>query len=144
MRKKALIYSLKVWGVSIIVSPVVYYAWTKNYSEAFEPGNFFGFWAFSLIYGLVLSLPCYILFLFANYYVGSRNWSDLGKKMGLGVWGTLLILALIYLIFGHDDNIFLPSTIKMAVSYILSANFALIFFALPKRSPALRQVKPNN
>jgi hypothetical protein len=134
MYKSSLIFSLKVWSVSIIASPVLYYAWTNNYSEAFAVENFFGFLALSFIYGLILSLPCYALFLFANFYVGFRKWSDLEKRIALGLLAALLIAALIYSLFGHDDKVFLASTIKLAICYILSAGCAIVFFRLPTKS----------
>jgi hypothetical protein len=144
MYKSSLIYSLKIWIISIIVSPVIYYIWTNNYSEAFAMGNFFGFWAFTIMYGLILSSPCYALFLLVNFYVNSRKWRDVGKKIGLGLWATLLTLALFYLIFGHDDKIFLAYTIKLAMCYILAVICAIIYFRLPIRNPALDHVKQNS
>lgn len=144
MYKSSLIYSLKIWIISIIVSPVIYYIWTNNYSEAFAVGNFFGFWAFSFIYGVILSSPCYALFLLANFYVSSRDWSDIEKKIGLGVCATLLTVILLYLLFGHDDKVFLASTIKLTVCYILTAICAIIFFRLPTKDPVLDRVKQNS
>ena len=144
MFKHALIYSLKVWTVGIIVSPVLYYIWTYNYSEAFVPGNFLGFWALSSTYGLILSLPCYALFPAAIIYSNSRKWSGVEKKVGLGLWATLLIIALIYLIFGHDDKVFLESTIKLAACYILSVACAIVYLQMPRKSSVLEHVKTNS
>ena len=142
MFKHALIYSLKVWLSSIVVSPILYYTWTYNYSNDFAAGNFFGFWALSIIYGLILSLPCYALFLIAIFYLSTRISGATGKKIGLGLLAALLIMALIYLIFGHDDKVFLEPTIRLAVCYILSVSGAIVYLRLPSRNSALGHVKP--
>jgi hypothetical protein len=144
MYKSSLIYSLKVWIISIIVSPVVYYFWTNDYSEAFAVGNFFGFWAYSLFYGFIWSSPCYALFLLANFYISSRKWRHLGKKIGLGLWVSLLTITLFYLLFGRDDKVFLVYTIKLTICYILSLICAIIFLKLPERSPVLDDMKQNS
>jgi len=144
MYKSSLIFSLKIWIISIIVSPVIYYIWTNNYSEPLAMGNFFGFWALSFVYGVILSSPCYALFVLANFYVSSRHWSDIEKKIGLGLWATLLTIALLYLIFGHDDKVFLASTVKLTICYILTAICAIIFFRLPTKGPVLDHVKENS
>lgn len=127
MYKRSLIYSLKIWAVCIILSPALCYIFANNYSEAFDVRYFFVFWAYSLLYGLVLSLPGYFLFLLANFYLGFRKWSDLTKKVVLGGWASLLIVASVILVFGHDDSVFLAFTIKLAFSYILSVICAIIF-----------------
>lgn len=142
MFKHALIYSLKVWLTSIVVSPVLYYAWIYNYSEDFAAGNFFGFWTLSIIYGLILSSPCYGLFLIAIFYLSTRISGATGKKIGSGLLAAFLITALIYLLFGHDDKVFLESTIKLAVCYILSVSGAIVYLRLPSRNSVLDHVKP--
>jgi len=141
MFKHALIYSLKIWLSSVVVAPILYYVWTYNYSETFAAGNFFGFWALSIIYGLILSLPCYALFMLASFYLRSKGSRVLGKKIGLGLWAALLIIALTYVIFGHDDKVFLESTIKLAACHILSVASAIIYLRLPNKSSVLEYMK---
>lgn len=134
MFKHSLIYTLRIWLGSIVVSPIVYYFWSHNYSESLSAGNFFGFWALSIIYGLILSLPCYALFLTATFYLSTTRLGSLGTKIGLGLWAAVLIIALMYLLFGHDDKVFLESTITLTASYMLSVTCAILFLQLPSKN----------
>lgn len=129
MYKSALIYSLKIWIICIIVSPVLFYLWANLYSDPYATWNFFDFWVLSSLYGLMWSSPCFALFLLANFYVGSKNWTALGKKIVLAIWAALLLLILVYILFG----ISIP-TIKMMTCYLITIICETIFFKLPARN----------
>ena len=128
MYKRSLIFALKIWVVSIIVSPLLVYVWADYYSDPNAVGNVFDFWVLSSIYGLLWSSPYFALFLLANFYFTSRKWTALRKKIGLCLWAAFLILAMIYFLFGFS----IP-TLKLMVCYTTIAIGGIIFFKLPEK-----------
>ena len=130
--KLAILYSIKIWLTSVVLSPVVFVFGDDlihpNNSEWFYSA--LGFIGFSIVYGLVLSIPCVIiLFLFAGSLV-YRKLDMIYKKLLLSIVGIVLSILPFYLLFRGDDNRFDLYTFFWSLSYCFFIVAGVWFYEL--------------
>jgi lysylphosphatidylglycerol synthetase-like protein (DUF2156 family) len=130
--KQALIYSLKVWLTAVVVSPPLYLiveAMVNKHNQTNLEGGVL-FVLMSLVYGLLLSIPSYLLLLLAVYFSTRRMESGWVIKMFLTLVGMVLSLIPFQLIFGQDDAITQVVTIPWAVCYCIVVVISLLLYEL--------------
>jgi hypothetical protein len=131
LKKIAFSFSIRVWLTSIILSPVIFFFWTTDFTEYFSLPNFFGFYVLSILYGVVLSLPSYGCLLLLVLYLSGKKWKVGMKKGMLVLWVTILTIFPFYIVFAKDDPITLPSIIKFFVCYLITIIVGTLFYKLP-------------
>src|SRR5258708_18820713 len=118
MKRRLFAFSLSAWTATIVISPVLFFALIFDYSGAFKVKDFLSFWGSGLLGGFVLSLPGYLLFIAALFYLNSRKWKNSTKKVILILWSILLIVIPVYFIFGtDDDSLYFRYVPRIIISY---------------------------
>jgi hypothetical protein len=130
--KQTIIYSLKVWLTSVVISPVLYII-----LEAIQKPRVYqniegglGFILFSIIYGLILSLISWILLWLSLYSLLMFNRDIIITKLWLSIIGAILTLLPFWLVLGYDDPNPLTGTALWAASYCLVIIAGIWFYRL--------------
>jgi hypothetical protein len=103
--KQSLIYSLKVWLTSVILSPFLFTIIDIiiHQNILYDYKNAIGFIGYSIIYGLILSIPSWLLLLLVIVIVSKWGIVIGLKKTVLTIAGAILSLLPFYLLFRNDD-----------------------------------------
>lgn len=130
--KHTITYSLKVWLISVVVSPVLYVI-----IEAIQKPRIYqniegslGFILYSIPYGLVLSLVSWLLLWLSLCSLLMLKMSIKVTKLWLSLICTVLTLFPFWLIFGHDDANSLNGIGALAASYYLVILGGVWFYKL--------------
>lgn len=130
--KETLFYTLKVWISSVVLGPVMYSAsdilFEPKRSDDFSCS--LSFIAFSVPYGLILSVPSFVILWLTTYGISRLKLSIMATKLWLSIVGTVLTALPFALIFGHDDPSGYLSTIAWATSYSLVIVVGIWFYKL--------------
>ena len=114
--KQALIYSLKVWLTSVLLGPAIYLILDGFvYPGGVGLAGGLGFIGYSIGYGLVLSIPCWLILFLLSGSLVNRKFRY--KRTLITVVSTILSVAPFYLLFRGDDNGFDGDTLLWAFSY---------------------------
>ena len=113
-------YILKVWGSTIIAAPILMMLATAIITGkkgiGFDAGAF-GFIAFALGYGFVLSLPTFLLLYLLFPVLRKRITSTLKLKVSAILVGVACVLTTFFLLYGRE-------------AYNLTGNFAALTFSV--------------
>jgi len=134
--KHAILYSIKIWLTSVVISPVVFIVGDCLTHPNNRIGLYgcLGFIGYSLAYGLVLSIPCWlILFLMAGSLV-NRNLNMVYKKLLISIIGVALSILPFYLLFRNDDNGFDLYTFIWSLSYCSFIIVGVWFYELEPKA----------
>lgn len=119
---KALKFSVKVWLFSVFTSPIlwgiseIYFSPRWNYLL-----NFGGFYVFSILYGLILSLPILLIFSLLNWVIFNKILDYKNLKIIISIIAVSLNLTLCLIVFGSDDRTTWVHTLyQIAVFYSLT------------------------
>ncbi len=105
MISNTLKYATKVWLTSVLLSPFVFLLFMgtvdaqKLQTEAIGTG---GFVFFSLLFGFVLSIPNWIVFVFVTRFINRKFSAHPQKKLPLAIAGMMLTYILFALVFFSD------------------------------------------
>jgi len=113
-------YLFKVWASTIIAAPILIMLLTSIIMS--KPGSgvdsgAFGFIAFSIGYGLLLSIPTFLIIYFLYPQLNKRIDNSIHLKIILTVIGVACILLTFYLLYGSD-------------AYNLNGNYAALTFSI--------------
>lgn len=97
MSKKVLLYALKVWLTSLLLGPVIYFAWSWSDLEGLM--NFFDFTGLAILFGFFLSLPCALGFWGGVAFLRRSTLSVLVRRLVLCAWAALLTAAPFWLLY---------------------------------------------
>ena len=128
-------FATKVWLTSVFLSPFVFFLISGTIDTKklnMEAAGLDLFLFFSLIFGLIFSLPCWTLLIFAVKFI-NRQYLTLTKKKALTiVTGIVLTYSLFYLPFFKDrtDSGQLASNMRLATAYCLTIVGGMIFYKL--------------
>jgi len=117
--KQAIIYTIKVWLTSVVLSPIAFIIADNLFHSNNRIGLYgsLGFIGYSIPYGLVITIPCWlILFLSAGSLV-NRKLKMIYKKSIISVVGVALSILPFFLLFRGDDNGFDLYTKFWSLSY---------------------------
>lgn len=136
--KQVLIYSLKVWLTSVVFSPVLFFI-CDSMLHSNDLGNLsgaLGFIGYSITYGLVISIPSWlILFLFSGSLV-NRQLKLHYKRILITAVSIVLSILPFYLLFRGDDNGFDLYTKLWSFSYCSIIVAGVWYYRLePKTDP---------
>ncbi|HQZ50376.1 MAG: hypothetical protein KA968_13480 [Chitinophagaceae bacterium] len=113
-------YLFKVWGSTIIAAPVLIMLLTSlimaKQGNGLD-GGAFGFIAFSIGYGLLLSIPTFLIIYFLFPQINKRFDNPIHIKLILAAIGIGCILLTFYFLYGSD-------------AYDLNGNYAALTFSI--------------
>ena len=103
--KQAFIYSLKIWLTSVLLSPVLNIIVDKLFypNQDMQLTGALGFIGLAIGYGLVLSIPCWIMLYLVSALMINGRLQLTHKKMLITGVGIVLCFSLFYLVFLGDD-----------------------------------------
>src|SRR4051812_29777647 len=98
-------YVLKVWGSTIVGAPVLI-MFASAIASAIQgsvlDAGAFDFIAFAIGYGLVLSIPTFLIVYFLFPVLSKRVESSVNLKLSLLIIGVICVLTTFYLLYGGD------------------------------------------
>lgn len=117
--KQVLIYSLKVWLTSVLISPIIFILIEITFKTRsfIDVNSVLGFIAYSIPYGLVLSIPSWLLFFACIYNISKFIRNLLTIRLIVTLVGSVLSLLSFYIIFHRDDDT--TGVIPWALSYCI-------------------------
>jgi len=112
--KWPIIYSLKVWLITILLGPVIYYSIQAFTDPVFRHHtNLVDFTTEVLKYSIIFSLPSLILFSLLVFLINLLNYSMWVKKLILTIIGVLLIVLPLHAIKSYWG----PWIIQWTIAY---------------------------
>jgi hypothetical protein len=112
--ERSIIYSLKVWLLTILLGPVIYYLILSFTDPVFRHyTNLFNFTTEVLRYSIIFSLPSLVLFTLLAFLINLPNYSMWIKKLILNVIGVLLIALPLHAIKSYWG----PWVIQWTIAY---------------------------
>lgn len=127
-------YATKVWLTSVLISPLVYFLISRTLDLRklqIEAVGLEGFILFSIIAGLLFSLPSWTVFFFVVKFINKQPNSIIVKKTIIGLTGILLTFIPFYLVFFKDN--FEPQLnfhLKLLTSYSLTIIIGILIYQL--------------
>jgi hypothetical protein len=126
-------FATKVWLTSVFASPSMFLLlnWIvysqKQSFEALGTGNFF---LFSIAFGLVFSLPSWLVFILGVKYLNRLPVTTFKKKAFITIVAIFLTYLPFYLIFFKDDLEQQLSNFKFATAYCLTIIIGIFVYKL--------------
>ena len=128
-------FATKVWLTSVVLSPFLFFVISgtidvkKLHIEAAGLGLFL---FFSFVFGLLFSLPCWTILIFAVKFINKKLTTTIKKKILIIAIGILLTYLLFYFIFFKDrtDNEQLGFNMRLAMAYCLTIIGGILIFKL--------------
>jgi len=128
-------YATKIWLTSVVIAPFSYFLISgtfdvkKLHNEAAGLGLYT---LFAVVFGLLFSLPCWLILVFAVKLINTRNISLIGKKIILILIAIVLTYLLFYLLFFKDriDSDQLSLNMKLATVYCFTNVIGMTFYKL--------------
>lgn len=123
-------YILKVWGLTITVTPILMMFLTvilmARQERKLELGVF-GFIAFSIGYGFILSIPTLLMIYFLFFPLSKMFPKELHLKLMIILIGIACILFTFYLLYGSAYNL---NGNYAALTFSVAYSFCLIIFGV--------------
>jgi len=139
--RHSLKYSLKVWLTAVFITPLL----IALASRVLEPShgfdnvtNFFGTIAYMFAFGLVLSIPSWLLLWMFTTLLSKSSLGMASVKAILSVIGVMLSIFPFIIIFSHDDNPLDPDVMIWVTSYSIVIVVGLWFYKLKGIESRLR------
>ena len=134
--KQTLLYSLKIWLTSVVVGPALY-----GIFDALTRPNFLhnltgvaGFYLYSLPYGLILSIPSWLLFWLLLHSLNMLRWNWVTTRVLFSIVAVILTLAPFILLFGADDPAGNETFLAWPMAYCFVLIAGIWFYKLRKVS----------
>ena len=120
-------YILKVWLSTLVITPVLLRLVSDFFSDEgirIDSGGL-AFIALAIVYGLVCSIPSFLIVSICSVFIKNRIANDINLKLVLWLTGIFCLLVTIYLLFGSDphDTDGRRTALILAVSYFISYSF---------------------
>src|SRR3569832_627648 len=107
--KQALIYSIKVWLTSAVLGAVLISVWGLITKPGQEPAiDLVGFAVFSFGYGLMYSIPLFVLMTICTWILLRLSWEVWKVKLVLSSVGIITTVCLMTMIFPFMKSPVLP------------------------------------
>lgn len=124
-------YAIKVWLTAVVIAPLLVIFLLMDYSAPGQDvAGLLAFWIYSLVLGLIFSIPSFIALYLCVRMVNRQPWASVYKKLLLAPAGVVLAALPFYIVFCQDDAITQAFNIKWAACYALSIVAALLCFKL--------------
>ena len=127
-------YATKIWLTSAILSPFMYFLISGTIDAQRLSISFIGirdFVIFSIILGILFSIPNWLLFFFAIKFINKQTHSQYTKKLFISLIGTMLTLTLFYLMFFKNDlESQFDNHLKQFIAYSLTIILGTIIYRL--------------
>ena len=131
-------FATKVWLTSVFASPLVFLLlnWIA-YSprQSFDALGISNFFLFSIVFGLVFSLPSWTVFIFCVKYLNRLSVPSFKKKAFIIIAAIILTYLPFYLIFYKDDIEQQISNFKFATAYCLTIVIGILVYKLLPDNP---------
>lgn len=112
-------YTLKVWLVSLMISPLIFIVLTlvkaREFLELHEISDSFLLMFFMFGYSLLYSLPSFLVY-HLIFFLFKEKWNE-KNKIYLSLFSIILLLTSVFLIFGNT-------------AYNFKGNFSAITFSI--------------
>jgi hypothetical protein len=123
-------YLFKVWGMSIVTAPLIFAIATliitvKN-AESFS--DFLGFILISIGYGIILSIPAFLICYFSFIKLYKTIKSSVKLKIILIMIGVISMLLTFYLLYGSQG--YNPKQNFAGITFSIGYGICIIFFGL--------------
>jgi drug/metabolite transporter (DMT)-like permease len=123
-------YLYKVWGSTIVAAPILMMLATAmiaaKQGSGFDAGAF-GFIAFAIGYGLVLSLPTFLIVYFIFPVLSKKPQRPLKLKVSMLLIGVACVLATFYLLYSGDA--YNPNGNYAALTFSVAYSICLVVFS---------------
>ena len=123
-------YLFRVWGMTIITAPIIFAIATLiiTFKDSQSVSDFLGFIIVSIGYGIVLSIPAFLIcyFLFIKLYKTIK--SSIKLKMILIIIGVISMLLTFYLLYGPQG--YNPKENFAGITFSIGYGVCIILFGL--------------
>lgn len=133
-------YTSNVWLTSAILTPCIFgFLWALFGESSMEIPMFI---CLAIIFGILFSIPNYLIFLLTVWKINNAHLSNIEKKAIINFIGVVLTFALFMFIFYRPKGIE-PETFQFAFSYSATLTFGIWYFNLERQdSKDLFEKKP--
>jgi hypothetical protein len=129
--KTVFFYCFQVWLTSASIGPILWILSEGDSSSSLF--SFVEFYGLALVFGLMLSVPSFLLLIAGVAFVRRRPWEVLTKKFAIAVWTIPLAIAPFLLIIDWRD----PSLEKWKVigigAFLVPLIAAVFLFRWPRK-----------
>ena len=127
-------YATKIWLTSAILSPFMYFLVSGTIDAQRLSISYIGikdFVLFSIILGILFSIPNWLLFFFAIKFINKQTHSHYIKKLFISLIGATLTLILFYFMFFKNDlKAQFDNHLKQFIAYSLTIILGTIIYKL--------------
>jgi len=128
-------YATKVWLTSVVVAPFLYFLISGTFDIKklhIEAAGLGLYTLFAIAFGLLFSIPCWTILIFAVKIINKQNVSLTSKKVIIILIGVVLTYLLFYLLFFKDriDSEQLSFNMRLATAYCLTNIIGMTFYKL--------------
>lgn len=134
MSKKVLYYCAKVWLTSLVLGPILYFAWSWSDLEGLL--NFYGFTIAAILSGFILSLPSAIFFWAGVACLQTSQLSVGSQRLLLCAWTALLTFVPFLLLYdwaGQNTGSSLGQWLKLPLCCWVVLAAGIYVFRFPTR-----------
>jgi hypothetical protein len=133
MSSKVFFYCLKVWLVSVLLGPALFWCCLMRLDTdaTYTFPEFLSFWGLTILYGLAFSVISFLVFLFSMVYISHhQEWPVTRRRIVTALLGFVL-LTIPIMIFLRTLNIFDPTGAALGISYLLPLLAGILFYRVP-------------
>ena len=134
MSRKVLSYCAKVWLTSLLLGPILYFAWSWSDLEGLL--NFYGFTIAAILSGFILSLPSALFFWGGVACLQSSQLSANAQRALLCAWTALLTFVPFWLLYGwagHNPGSSLGQWLELPLCCWIVLVIGIFVFRFPRR-----------
>jgi hypothetical protein len=134
MSSKLFFYCLKVWLVSVLIGPALFWCCLMRIDTdaSYTFTEFLGFWGYGILYGLAFSLVSFLLFWGSLIYIYRRDWTGPQRRLATAFLGIVLTIVPFIIFFG-TLNFFDESTrVAFCLSYLLPILGGIFIYRSPR------------
>jgi H+/Cl- antiporter ClcA len=119
--KQTLIYSLKIWLTSVVLSPIFYTVYDALTRPKFiyNPRNEAEAYLYFLVFGLALSIPSWVLFWLSLHCINTQRWKPITTKLLISIVAVALTFTPFLMVYSLYDLSRDSSTIGVPICYSL-------------------------
>jgi hypothetical protein len=134
MSKKVLFYCAKVWLTSLVLGPVLYFAWSWSDLEGLL--NFYGVTIAAILSGFILSLPSALFFWGGVACLSTSRLSAGAQRLLLCGWTALLTFVPFWLLYrwaGHNPDSSLGQWLQLPLCCWIILVIGIYVFRFPAK-----------
>ncbi len=125
-----LIYSIKAWLFGVVLSPILYLVvGSIMHPGLFENlGEYLGFAVQSIPFGLLLSVPCWIILWLIAIAIDRRGLNVKLQKIIISAAGMALCLVPYYLLIHESDGSVFDDNLSWGICYSIVIICGVLFY----------------